>query len=51
MNLENKRVVGKLTNADRIMTHAFWLGVYPGIGVAEMEYVLEILSNFLKHEA
>jgi len=47
MNLENKRVVGKLTNADRIMTHAFWLGVYPGIGVAEMEYVKKKLNQFL----
>jgi len=46
MNLENKRVVGKLINADRIMTHAFWLGVYPGIGEEEMEYVKSTLEIF-----
>jgi CDP-4-dehydro-6-deoxyglucose reductase, E1 len=37
----NYRVVGDLPNSDRIMNRAFWIGVYPGLTQAMLDYVLE----------
>ena len=38
---EGYRVVGELTNTDRIMTDSFWIGVYPGM----TEEMLEHMAN------
>jgi len=35
------RVVGALTNTDKLMEDAFWIGVWPGIGDAERSYIIE----------
>jgi len=48
MNLEEKRVVGKLTNADKVMNQAFWLGVWPGIDDLKIQYMMEKTANFIK---
>jgi CDP-6-deoxy-D-xylo-4-hexulose-3-dehydrase len=40
------RVVGELTNTDRIMNNTFWLGVYPGLGAAQFDYVGDKLEEF-----
>lgn len=37
------RVVGKLENTDRILRDSFWVGVYPGITDAEMDYMAETI--------
>lgn len=37
----NYRVYGDLTNTDRIMHDTFWVGVYPGLTMEEIKYVLE----------
>jgi len=39
------RVVGDLRNADFVMNQVFWIGVYPGIGPAMMDYMLESLRG------
>jgi CDP-6-deoxy-D-xylo-4-hexulose-3-dehydrase len=36
---EGYRVAGELTNTDRIMTDAFWVGVYPGMTAETLDYV------------
>lgn len=41
------RVVGELTNTDRVMTHSFWVGVYPGLTEAMRAYVAETLRAFV----
>lgn len=46
-NLKNKRILGKLTNADIIMNNAFWIGVFPGIDEVRLEYVKSIITTFL----
>jgi CDP-6-deoxy-D-xylo-4-hexulose-3-dehydrase len=40
---EGYRVVGELTNTDRIMNDAFWIGVYPGMTDEMLTYMAEVL--------
>lgn len=42
---EEYRVVGSLQNTDRIMRDTFWIGVYPGLTEAMIEYILEIFHQ------
>ena len=45
------RVVGELTNTDLVMQGTFWLGVYPGITDAMVDYIVECLRSFCAHAA
>ena len=49
MNIEY-RVVGDLENTDYIMNNTFFLGVYPGLGKEELEYVIQKVDNFVDSE-
>lgn len=40
------RVVGPLTNSDVVVDRSFWIGVYPGLGTAELDYVISVLLDF-----
>ncbi|HMC63471.1 MAG TPA: lipopolysaccharide biosynthesis protein RfbH [Gemmataceae bacterium] len=40
------RVVGDLTNTDRLMRDAFFIGVYPGLTDAMLAYVEEVFADF-----
>lgn len=42
------RVVGRLVNTDKIMNDTFFIGVYPGIGKAEIDYVISIFDRFFQ---
>jgi CDP-6-deoxy-D-xylo-4-hexulose-3-dehydrase len=42
------RVVGDLTNTDKLMNHAFWLGVWPGIGEAARAYMIKTLVDVVR---
>lgn len=41
------RVVGELNNTDSIMDNTFWIGVFPGISQAMLDYVIECFEDFL----
>lgn len=41
------RVVGDLANTNKIMNDAFWIGVYPGLGEAEISYILDCIKEFI----
>ncbi len=43
-----RRVVGELTNTDKIMNDSFWIGVWPGIGAAERDYMVETFRRMVK---
>jgi CDP-6-deoxy-D-xylo-4-hexulose-3-dehydrase len=38
---EGYRVIGNLTNTDRIMNDTFWVGVYPGMTEEMVEYMIK----------
>jgi CDP-6-deoxy-D-xylo-4-hexulose-3-dehydrase len=42
------RVVGGLENTDIVMNDTFWVGVYPGIGQAEIDYILSVFDDFIR---
>lgn len=42
------RVAGELKNTDLIMERTFWIGVYPGLGQKEINYVLDTLEWFMR---
>jgi CDP-6-deoxy-D-xylo-4-hexulose-3-dehydrase len=42
------RVAGTLSNTDRIMNDTFFIGCYPGIDTAQIEYVLETFQTFMR---
>ena len=39
------RVVGELTNTERIMHHTFWVGIYPGLSPAMLDYTADMLRD------
>ena len=47
MTGRNYRISGDLVNTDIAMNDTFWLGIYPGLGEAQFDYVAEKLSKFL----
>lgn len=44
------RVVGELSNTDRIMRDSFWVGVYPGMTDEMIDYMAEIIREAAEHE-
>lgn len=42
---EGYRVVGELTNTDRIMRDTFWVGVYPGMTEEMIAYMGKVISE------
>lgn len=44
------RVVGNLTNTDRVMNQTFWLGCYPGLSEPMLEYMVETLRSFVREK-
>ena len=41
------RVAGPLTNSDFVMDRVFWLGVYPGLTPAMLDFVAAALADFV----
>ena len=41
------RVVGELKNTNKIMKDSFWIGVYPGISIKEIEYIRDVIDEFM----
>jgi CDP-6-deoxy-D-xylo-4-hexulose-3-dehydrase len=44
----NYRVIGDLSNADKIMEGVFWIGVFPGLTEEMLEYVAETMRAFCR---
>jgi len=42
----NFRVIGDLSNTDYVMENAFWIGLYPGLTLEMLDYVLSVIHQF-----
>lgn len=42
----NFRIAGELTNTDAVMNDTFWVGVYPGLSKAMLDFVISKLETF-----
>ena len=40
------KVVGDLTNTDITMNNTLWFGVFPGLEIAQLDYIVECLETF-----
>ena len=45
-----RRVVGGLDVTDRIATHVFFVGVYPGLDAARLDHVIDTFDRFMNGE-
>jgi CDP-4-dehydro-6-deoxyglucose reductase, E1 len=42
------RTVGDLRNSDWVMDRVFWIGVYPGLDAARLDYMLSVIHDFCR---
>ena len=42
------RVIGDLRNTDFVMNQVFWIGLYPGLGPDNLDYMLETLHSLTR---
>ena len=42
------RVAGELHNTDKIMNDSFWIGVFPGMSKAKLDYMIETIRRLSK---
>jgi CDP-4-dehydro-6-deoxyglucose reductase, E1 len=47
MRGRNYRVAGSLANTDIVMNDSFWIGLYPGLGEAQLAFVADTLADFV----
>ncbi|MBP7860121.1 lipopolysaccharide biosynthesis protein RfbH [bacterium] len=45
---KNMKVIGDLSNTDKVMKDSIVLGVYPGLDERRIEYMIETISDFIK---
>lgn len=43
------RISGALANADIVVDRTFWIGVYPGLGEPEIDFVVETLHDLVRN--
>jgi CDP-6-deoxy-D-xylo-4-hexulose-3-dehydrase len=42
-----RRVIGNLANTDRIMNDTFWIGVWPGLSLEMLDYIIDQMYKIL----
>ena len=47
----NHRIVGDLSNSDKVMKYIFWIGVYPAIDDEKIEYIYESFKEYFTKNA
>lgn len=45
-----RRIIGDLINTDRVMNCTFWIGVWPGLSIEMLDYVIVELHEIMKSQ-
>ena len=45
-NIEH-RVVGTIENADKVMNHTLWIGLYPGLSEEQFDFMAEVVRDLI----
>lgn len=48
MNKKHK-IIGTLNNTDKIMNDTFWVGVWPGLGNKELDFIVSEIKKYIKN--
>jgi CDP-4-dehydro-6-deoxyglucose reductase, E1 len=48
MNKKHK-IIGTLNNTDKIMNDTFWVGVWPGLGNQELDFIVSEIKTYIKN--
>ena len=51
MQNKNYKIIGNLKNSDIVMNNSFWIGVYPSIGLEQLNYIITIFKKFIQKYA
>lgn len=43
-----RRVHGELTNTDIVMNDTFWIGVWPGLSISMLDYIIDVMHELLQ---
>ena len=46
----NHRAIGDLSGADKIMRGAFFVGVYPGLDLPQLDYIIDTFAAFFRQQ-
>ena len=41
------RVIGELRNTDFVMNNVFWVGVFPGLTPAMLDFIARVITDFI----
>jgi CDP-6-deoxy-D-xylo-4-hexulose-3-dehydrase len=44
------KISNELTSTDKIMNDSFWLGVYPGMTIDSIEYIVKMIKTFISEQ-
>jgi CDP-6-deoxy-D-xylo-4-hexulose-3-dehydrase len=45
-----RRIVGELSNTDKVMNQVLWLGVWPGLSQRMLDFIVEVLHDLLEEK-
>ena len=43
------RIVGDLKNSNKVMKYIFWIGLFPGIGVKEIDFIYDVFKKYFSN--